>query len=514
MKQITKKLFSLGVGGLLAFSMVGCESSDPNISDTSSSPINTLAPSTSTAPGPSASTEEVIKPEKITMMVNGTFLDEASGQNEVVKAYKDLTGIDLEITTIDHNSYNDQLALAFASGDVPDVVILSAEYYAAYASQGALADLSSYWETSETKASGRIEESNIDALRIDGSLYAFATGRGGGCMTYLRQDWLDKLGLSAPTTYDEYINVLRAFVNDDPDGNGKNDTIGVTAAGIMSAEAPYTNYLPEFWQDAYPDFYQKEDGTWVDGFSEQATIDALQRLKDAYAEGLIDMEVTTNKTSSCRDKYYAGQVGVFTYWAGKWSATIDENVKQTNPNGSIIGIAPIKELGKYIERRTPVIAITSKCENPAGVFKYLFEVMVDGDKGQMIFNYGAEGTHYTMDNGKMTQLPDPEVPTSTFTSIFVDPLSGISEWINGDPMADSRNPLIKETSKLFFDNSKLAPTIISNDVKSNYAPTLLDIRTVIISDVVTGSISVEEGMENYKKQSATMVEEILASLNS
>ena len=506
MKQATKKLFSLGLGGLLAFSMVGCGNSD-----------NTTASTTPDASGnteTNTSTGEAVKPEKITMMVNGTFLDEASGQKEIVKAYKDLTGIDLQITTIDHNSYNDQLSLAFASGDVPDVVILSAEYYAAYASQGALADLSSYWENSETKASGRMNETYTDGLYIDGALYGFTPARGNGCMTYLRQDWLDNLSLQVPTTYDEYLNVLRAFVNDDPDGNGKNDTMGVTAAGIMSTEAPYTNYLPEFWQDAYPDFYQTADGTWVDGFSEQATADALQRLKDAYSEGLIDMEVTTNKTSSCRDKYYAGQVGAFTYWAGKWSATIDENLKQVNPSGSIVGIAPIKELGQYTERQSPVIAITNKCQNPEGVFKYLFEVMVDGDKGQTIFNYGAEGTHYTLEGDKMTLLPDPEVPTSTFTNIFVDPLIGIADWTNGDPMADSRNPLVAETNQVFVENSKLAPVIVSNDTKSNYAPTLLDIRTIIVTDVVTGDMTVEEGMASYKEQSAAMVDEILASLNS
>ena len=514
MKLASRKLFSLGLGGLLAFSMVGCGKTQTT---TSTAP----APSTDTtqeqnsndSTEPSSTPQEVTKPEKITMMVDGTFLDEASGQKEVVAAYKDFTGIDLEITTIDHNSYKDQLSLAFASGDVPDVVILSAEYYAAYANQGALADISSYWENSETKSSGRMNESYIDSLYIDGGLYAFTAARGNGCLTYLRQDWLDKLGLNAPTTYDEYLNVLRAFVNDDPDGNGKNDTMGVTAAGIMSGEAPFTNYLPEFWQDAYPDFYQKADGTWVDGFSEEATANALQRLKDAYSEGLIDMEVTTNKTSSCRDKYYAGQVGAFTYWAGKWAATIDDNLKAVNPDGSIIGIEPIKELGQYIERQSPVIAITNKCENPEGVFKYLFEVMVDGDKGQTIFNYGAEGTHYTLDGGKMTQLPDPEVPTSKFTSIFVDPLIGISSWTNGDPTADSRNPLVSESNNIFMTNSKVAPVIVSNDTMSNYSATLLDIRTVIVTDVVTGDLTVEQGMASYKDQSSAMVDEILASLN-
>jgi len=53
--------------------------------------------------------------------------------------------------------------------------------------------------------------------------------------------------------------------------------------------------------------------------------------------------------------------------------------------------------------------------------------MIDGDKGQTIFNYGAEGTHYTLDNGIMVLLPDPEVPTSTFISIFIDPRLCVEE---------------------------------------------------------------------------------------
>jgi len=48
---------------------------------------------------------------------------------------------------------------------------------------------------------------------------------------------------------------------------------------------------------------------------------------------------------------------------------------------------------------------------------------------------------------------------------------------------------------------------------SNYTSTLLDIRTVIVTDVVTGDMTVEEGMASYKEQSAAMVDEILASLN-
>ena len=240
MKLSSKKLFSLGLGGLLAFSMVGCGGNSAPATNTSSDNTQNnskteASPSTEANPESSAAADEIVKPEKITMMVNGTFCDEASGQAEVVKKYKELTGIDLEITTIDHNSYNDQLALAFASGDVADVVILSAEYYAAYAVQGALADITSYWENSETKASGRVNEDYINSLYIDGALYAFTPTRGNGCATYLRQDWLDKLGLAVPTTYDEYIKVLEAFTHNEspwintrgelPDGASSNKVI-------------------------------------------------------------------------------------------------------------------------------------------------------------------------------------------------------------------------------------------------------------------------------------------------
>ena len=54
--------------------------------------------------------------------------------------------------------------------------------------------------------------------------------------------------------------MLDAFTNGDPDGDGINgNTVAVSAAGFVNGNAPYVNYLPEFYQDAYPSFYQGED---------------------------------------------------------------------------------------------------------------------------------------------------------------------------------------------------------------------------------------------------------------
>ncbi|WP_347835768.1 hypothetical protein [Gracilibacillus sp. JCM 18860] len=43
-----------------------------------------------------------------------------------------------------------------------------------------------------------------------------------------RKDWAENLGLEAPTTTDEFMEMVRAFTEDDPDGNGKDDTFGLT----------------------------------------------------------------------------------------------------------------------------------------------------------------------------------------------------------------------------------------------------------------------------------------------
>ena len=82
MGQMSKKLFSLGLGGLIAFSMVGCTGSDNSKAINDSGKTDNTE--VSTTPVSSDSGEEIVKPETITMMVNGNFLDEASGQKEVV----------------------------------------------------------------------------------------------------------------------------------------------------------------------------------------------------------------------------------------------------------------------------------------------------------------------------------------------------------------------------------------------------------------------------------------------
>ena len=475
-----------------------------------------------------SSSSDVEKPEKITIMVDGTLVTKENGQAEFEKKWEELTGIDIEIIQPDHSAYYDVLGQTFAGGDWPDVVLLGSTYYAGYANEGALWDMTDAWENSELKASGRINnEELIDSLYLNGKLYGFSPARGNGCVTYVKKTWLDNVGLDAPTTYEEYLEMLDKFTNGDPDGNGVNgDTYGVSAAGLIGSEAPYTNYLPEFYQDANFSFYQKEDGTWADGFAEDEMKEALTRLKEAYEKGYIDKESLTNKTSDCRTKFYEDKFGVFTYWAGTWATNLKTNLEGNDLSGELVALEPIEELGKYLERQAPVWAITEKCENPEGVFKYFIETMLDGGEMQTLWTYGAEGTHWstkaetvlgvTYEEGQFHMLESLEKPGTAYTKNHIDPLLSNGDYIDDkDPGMNQFKDEAKASAEMFVENSRLVVTVPSTDAMSQHNGDLTTLKNSIVADVVTQGVSIEEAYARYEKEGgADWSKAIVDSLNA
>ena len=161
---------------------------------------------------------ELIKPEKITVMADGTVFTKRNGRDAFEARWEELTGIDIEFIQPDHSAYYDVVGQTFASGvkNWPDVILLSSTYYSGYAEEGALWDLTETYENSDLKKSGRLTgEDVIDGMRIGGRLYGLPVNRGGGCITYVKKKWLDNCNLEVPTNYDEYMNMLKAFTEGD-----------------------------------------------------------------------------------------------------------------------------------------------------------------------------------------------------------------------------------------------------------------------------------------------------------
>lgn len=474
---------------------------------------------------PAVMADEVEKPEKITMMVDGTVFTQANGQAEFEARWEELNpGIDLVIIQPDHSQYYDVLGQTIAGGDWPDVVLLGSTYYASYAAEGVLWDMTEAYDNSELKE--RItDQSVIDGLKIDGSLYGISPARGNGCITYVKKAWLDNCGLEVPTTYDEYLAMLEAFTTGDPDGNGVDgDTYGVSSAGLIGTEAPYTNYLPEFYQDAYPSFYKNDEGVWVDGFTEDSMKAALERLKSAYEAGYIDKESLTNATSDCRTKFYEDKFGVFTYWAGTWATNLKTNLEANGLDSELVAIPPIEELGAYTERVAPAWCITEACSNPEGVYKYFIESMLDGGDMQFLWTYGVEGVHWSTaaeevcgvkyEEGQFHMLENMEKEGTAYTKNHIDPMLAVAPLEN-DPKAEAVAEEAKVSAETFQEHSKMAQLVVSTDEMAEYNGDLTTLKNEVIAKVVTQGMSVEDGMAYFDQQGGNdWSQKIVDSLNN
>jgi putative aldouronate transport system substrate-binding protein len=438
---------------------------------------------------------------KITILVDGTIPDQNNGRDAFEARWEELhPGFDLEIWQPDHSAYYTDMQQRMVSGNYPDVLILSSTYYADFARNGVLWDMTEAWENSKTKNSGRFTGDNVfEGLKIDGKLYGFAPTRGNGCVTYVKKAWLDAVGMEAPKTFDDYIKMCEAFVNNDPDGNGQADTYAISAAGFIGNEAPFINYLPEFYQDAYPYFVQQEDGTWIDGFLTDAMKAALERLRDAYAKGLIDPDTLTNSTAQARTKFYDDKFGVFTYWAGTWATNLKTNLEANGRSGELIALPPLEGVPAYFDRVPPVWAITNKCANPQLVFDTFIDTMLDGGDCQMLFTYGPENVYYSFEGG-FHMLENLEKAGTNYTKFHIDPMLALASFAEGyyDPKEESVLPEAKAASALFNENSRLASIVPATEVMGEYNGQLTTLKNEMVANVIMGVKTYDQALADFQ----------------
>lgn len=444
---------------------------------------------------------EVKKPEKIKVMYSQAFLPE-DGADQWAKEYTAKTGIELEMQYVNVNEYAQKLELAFAAGEAPDVFTVADGKLPIYAAQGALKDMTDMIANSEELK--EIDGTIWDSISISDKLYGVPLERGGGAVTYMRKDWLDQVGMAVPTNYEEYLAALRAFKTIQP------DAIPFTAAGLVDRQAEM--YLRDFYQDASPEFI-KVDGQWVDGMTEPNMVGALERMRDAYAEGLMDVEIITNKTSTCRDKWYSGNVGAFTYWAGNWNASLEDRLKANHPQAEVVAIPAISET-KYLERVPVVFSIASTSKNPEGVFKYFIEYMQDGGEGSVLFQHGVEDLHYAKEGNEIVHLPKLSKPDELLEKALVTPaLSLVDVTVDGfNYVLDER---IVSSLDVLSNYGQQMISVPSSKSLSKVSSDLLALREKTVSSIVLGQATIEEGIEKYKVEAANLgLEKIVEELNA
>lgn len=440
-----------------------------------------------------------MRPRKITLMAD-TCMTWEDGLQKVCNEYQDRTGIELEIEKPDHNKYYERVAETFAAGTPCDVIEMGGNNYPIYAASGKLWDMSHAWEISKLNSLGIVDTKYINANYIDGKLYGFPIAKGKGTVTYIRKDILDKTGTAIPTNYDEFINMLRVFK-----ANGIEYPL--TAAGFINSDTPYNIFMPEFYQDANPDFIEK-DGKYVDGMTEPEMREALQRMRDAYAEGLFDPEIMINETSGARDKFYSGKSACFNYWAD-WANKLQKYVAEKVPEAQVVPIDAISGVN-YIERQSINFVINNDYsgseERKQGIFDYLIAYSHDGGEGQLLFTRGVEGIHWQM-NGDRREMLSVEKSYFDSTCSYVE---GYDEFENVNI-----DPSVLYSIDILAKSSVIAPVVsVGNENTADIILEISNARTSAINDIVTGAVTIEQGLENYKAAVGDKVEAALRELNA
>lgn len=416
-----KKLVCLMLVLTMLFSLAAC-SNETDGSEAGSSAVQSQALDPETI-----NTGKYEEPVTLTSFFRiATVFMNLFNEEELESCYYTQQQIEQTNITVDYQWYSPNTAddavqktsMAIASGEIPDFMIVDRAQLALAAKTNLInKDLEPLWDayaSEKLKAWTMSEgEEAWESLRYDGKIIGLPNIGGSvdqAEVVWIRQDWLDALKLEVPTTMDELYDVMLAFKNDDPDGNGQNDTIGMTlhkdfltgpgtgdAIGIFNSFGAY----PNIW---IPSGDGIEYGKVADGAK-----DALSWMAKAYQDGLIEQDFSSMDSTKAAEASVSGRSGV--QWGAMWNHMWPLQTTVDNNNDAEWIALPLMS-GTASEEAHPqcdvgvneIFVISSQCENPEAVIKLL--------------NFWVEAFDSPKEERDSYLLPD-EADTMTFPQHYV-----------------------------------------------------------------------------------------------
>lgn len=297
---------------------------------------------------------------------------------------------DYTLTAKSGDPYTQKVQVAIASNDIPDVMVVGEKELRQMAEADQLEDMTQVYEK---YASPQVKDfyatTNGKALEkamIDGKLMAIPNIVPQGDAPYflwVRKDWLDKLGLQEPHSIDEVAAVAKAFMEKDPDGNGKADTVGLPGSPIdlVYGDNGFASIFSYY--GAYPDYWMKDkDGKASYGSIQPQVKDALAKLREWYAAGIIDKEFALRKEAF--ELATGGKAGMFFgAWYMPWGS-LGDAVKNDPKSNWVALAAPLDAEGNFRTHTVPVsnsfVVVKKKVEHPEAVM-IAINTTVAGERG-------------------------------------------------------------------------------------------------------------------------------------
>ncbi|MHB8644339.1 MAG: extracellular solute-binding protein [Thermomicrobiales bacterium] len=241
----------------------------------------------------------------------------AKGDNKFWQELEKRLGVTWDVTLAPRADYEAKFATVLASGDLPDLIFLTPPPgWEKAALQGAFADLTPY-----LTGAGLKEFPNLAVfppvqwknVALNKKIYGVPRPRFlANDADYFRQDWADKVGLGHPKNADEFTQMLVAFTKNDPDGNGKPDTYGISSKtprpafeiGDTSGTIGQMFRFPNGWR-------LNSDGTLTATFETEEYKAALAYTAKLWQMGVWYPDSATVSTTQDKDLFYASKIGMY-----------------------------------------------------------------------------------------------------------------------------------------------------------------------------------------------------------
>lgn len=257
--------------------------------------------------------------------------------------------------------YDRQVSLAIASGELPDIMrVGTKDILDELVENDLVEDLSGVYEE---YASDKIKEIYasydgrcLETATYDGKLMAVPGTNldSAPCEVFIRQDWLDKLGLDIDEdqdkclTVDELEEVAEAFIEKDPGETG--NPVGLAfvptlVSGDYSGSGHTMNAIASAYKAFPGSWLADENGKVYNGSASEGMKQALEKMSEWFQRGIVDPQFGTRTWGDITALLTNGQLGIA---FGPWHIPdwLLNNVRSMNPNADFSVFTIADEDGK------------------------------------------------------------------------------------------------------------------------------------------------------------------------
>jgi putative aldouronate transport system substrate-binding protein len=399
------------------------------------------------------------EPKPLTVSIMVPLHQPQVPKDEVIQLLEQSAGASLDIAWIPDEVYRDKMINALETNSLRKVTYVS-QSDLMHVHHAILSNV--FWEIGpyleDYPNLRQLDPQILKEISVNEKIYGLYSERAPSRQGILiRKDWLDRLGLQEPDSIEELYEIMKQFTLNDPDGDGKHDTIGLADRNdlIFGAFKTLSSYF------GTPNNWVVVNDKLVPEFETPEYLNTMNFMKRLYEEKLINSDFPVTSKLIQRYMLISGRAGVY---IGNLSDAprISDEMKKLNPQAELVMVNRIHGPKGYgiwsIPSYSGIFFFSKRAIETEEELKSIlafFDRTMERESSNLM-QYGILGKHYTLKDGKavitteMSKLRNSEI--LSLGTLSVAHLSNPNVY----PLHEQdQDPLLMNAEQLIRDNRKM-----------------------------------------------------------